>query len=300
MNSIPKKLFYNFMGALLTANKLPSIDFASLVKLSLKHPQLYSHSHASTHPCPTNAYYTSQPTLDKPTAPVNGSAIKPTFKSNPIAWMTDLLKAAVDHHEANPLTQPSAPHNPKHLRPSAKAANYWRINDSMPAAQPDSPPTPRSYTPRPLPTHYNKEQLDRAAEAGALIDSLAGISDDYLCRDLDHNVYKWTNITSADVRLHRMLHGPDPSYIAGHLKHPPRPPSTTPPATRPGQTLSFDPIIMPCTQYGGFTHEVMVVDEHTGAPFSVGTASKNTVNVFVALQEFIRVHLNAYGHNARR
>ena len=85
-------------------------------------------------------------------------------------------------------------------------------------------------------------------------------------------------------------HCPNPKPAAIRL------PSTTPPATHPGDKISFDPQQLPCSVLGGFTHVVTMVDEATGHIDQPGTASKTNAAVTKGIQKIIHVTYNANGH----
>jgi hypothetical protein len=96
----------------------------------------------------------------------------------------------------------------------------------------------------------------------------------------------------------RRLLGPCPQCLEGRAFKPAaaRPPSLTPPAVRPGQTISFDPQKLPCPVLGRFTHKVTMVDENTGHISQPGVASKSTASMFTGIHNVIRKSFNASGH----
>lgn len=76
-------------------------------------------------------------------------------------------------------------------------------------------------------------------------------------------------------------------------------PSLTPPTTHPGETISFDPNILPCKVLGGFTHKVTLVDEHTGHTSQPGIPSKTTPALFNGILKIIQQRFNAHGHKVK-
>jgi hypothetical protein len=73
-------------------------------------------------------------------------------------------------------------------------------------------------------------------------------------------------------------------------------PSTTPPATHPGDKISFDPQNLPCPVLGGFNHVITMVNEHTGHIDQPGTASKTNAAVTKGIQKIVHVTYNVNGH----
>lgn len=103
-------------------------------------------------------------------------------------------------------------------------------------------------------------------------------------------------LTSVDVRLNRRLRGPCEHCAAAKYTEPPSPPSVSPPATGPGQVVSFDHHHLSTPAPGGITHEIMLVDEHTGFVTVAGAVSKKLPAVTAALQDVIARTYNAHGH----
>ena len=74
------------------------------------------------------------------------------------------------------------------------------------------------------------------------------------------------------------------------------PPSTTVPASHPGQVLSIDAHRLSAPSVGGNTWAHFMVDEATGALDIVGSKTKTLAAVFSAIMERIRSRYNAHGH----
>ena len=119
-----------------------------------------------------------------------------------------------------------------------------------------------------------------------------------LCTELANGKHSYSNLTGADIILMRKVFGPCPHCPAGRAYKPAaiRQPSTTPPATRPGETISFDPQKLPSTVLGGFTHKVLMVDEHTGHISQPGITSKSNAALATGIQNIIHTKYNANGH----
>ena len=119
-----------------------------------------------------------------------------------------------------------------------------------------------------------------------------------LCTELANGKHSYSNLTGADIILMRKVFGPCPHCPAGRAYKPAaiRQPSTTPPATRPGETISFDPQKLPSPVLGGFTHKVLMVDEHTGHISQPGISSKSNAALATGIQNIIHTKYNANGH----
>jgi hypothetical protein len=72
--------------------------------------------------------------------------------------------------------------------------------------------------------------------------------------------------------------------------------STTIPASKPGEVISFDPQKLPTTTLGGYTHMITMVDENTGHISQPGIRSKTTPAAFAGIQRIINQTYNANGH----
>ena len=74
-------------------------------------------------------------------------------------------------------------------------------------------------------------------------------------------------------------------------------PSKSPPATNPGQVISFDPQTLPHPALGGFTQKVTMFDEFTGLISQPGATSKSTSALFEPMSKVIKESFNAFGHH---
>ena len=147
----------------------------------------------------------------------------------------------------------------------------------------------------PTTPHVTHEQRTRANQAEALHHALGHPSDDTLSLCIATGKIP-TSLISSDIKLNRTLRGHCVHCAAGKYRAPPHPSSTSPPATRPGQRLSFDPQLLPHPSPGGFTHEIIVIDEHSGYMSVIGSFSKHTPHVFQSLQSLITTLYNANNH----
>ena len=128
------------------------------------------------------------------------------------------------------------------------------------------PNTPTSYLLTSLPPvlpHITGEQRHRADQAEALHHSLGHPSDAILSLCISTGKIP-TPLVPSNILLNRTLRGHCIHCAAGKYRSPSHPSSTSAPATTIGQTLSFDPQQLPQPSPGGFTHEVIIVDEHSG------------------------------------
>ena len=105
-----------------------------------------------------------------------------------------------------------------------------------------------------------------------------------------------SQLVASIIQLNRYLRGHCVHCAAGKYRAPPHPPSTSAPATTIGQMLSFDPQQLPDPSLGGFTHEVIVVDENSGYLSVVGSFSKSTAYIFEAIQSVMTTMYNAHSH----
>ena len=175
------------------------------------------------------------------------------------------------------------------------------------ALQSTSPPPPLTLhqlqiylaTKLPRPLHYNAEQLQRANAAEDLHTHRHHPSDNALCADLSHGKIKGSYLTPRDVRLNRLLRGPCPHCTAGKLTAQPSRSSMSPPATCPGDMLSFDIHMLPEPAPGGLTHAVHLVDEFSGRLDIVGATTKHTLPIFRAIHHVISTSYNSQGYRVR-
>ena len=164
-----------------------------------------------------------------------------------------------------------------------------------------SSPHPSSYLLTSVPhniTHITGEQRRRAEQAEALHHALGHPSDNTLSLCISTGKIP-TSLVPSDIQLNRSLRGHCVHCAAGKYRAPSRPSSTSAPATTIGQTLSFDPQQLPQPSPGGFTHEVIIVDENSGYLSVVGSFSKSTAQIFKAIHSVITTTYNAHGHKAQ-
>jgi len=150
--------------------------------------------------------------------------------------------------------------------------------------------------------HINEEQKRRCNVVQDLIVALGFPSDSRLCDDLAHGKIPYAPyscLTPADVRLNRILRKACPHAAAGKHKSQPHPPSTTPPASAPGQVLSIDMHLLPHPAPGGLTQRCTIVDEHSGFVGEFGLKSKTTSDLAAALSAYIADRFTSRGHTTR-
>ena len=152
----------------------------------------------------------------------------------------------------------------------------------------------------PLHTHQriSKEQYARALAAIQLHNDTAHTPDPQLCLELSTGKHPYSTLTPTDITLMRRLFGPCPHCTEGRAFKPAasHPISTTPPATKPGETISFDPHQLPTPVLGGFTHMLTLVDEHSGHISQPGAMSKSSNSIFSSIHKTIQQTYNAHGH----
>ena len=140
--------------------------------------------------------------------------------------------------------------------------------------------------------------LKEASEALDMHEALAHIPDDKLCHDINKGKHPYSSVTCAAVRLMRKIVGPCPHCIQGRAYRPAaiHPTSDSPPASRPGEVISFDPSKLAATALGGYTHKITMVDEKTGHISQPGCTSKSTGPVSEASKGVVSTTYNASGH----
>lgn len=143
----------------------------------------------------------------------------------------------------------------------------------------------------------NAEQIRRADLANELHLTLNCIPDEALMLNIRLGKLgaPWNILTSADVRNNRIRRGPCLHCIAGRLLARPKPTSTSAPASRPGQHISWDPQQLTEKAHGGYTHKNTMIDEHSGFARVEGAISKTNQHLFNSLRPFI-ADLNSHGH----
>jgi len=171
------------------------------------------------------------------------------------------------------------------------------ITSHPPVVQQSSLPPPA----RPLVaclSHISNAQYSRALLAHELHCAQAHPPDTKLCHELATGKHPYSSLVPADIILMRRLLGPCPHCLEGRSYKPSasRPPSLTPPTTHPGQTISFDPQKLPCPVLGGFTHKVLMVDEHTGHISQPGLPSKSNASLFNGMRLSLMKTFNSNGH----
>ena len=171
-----------------------------------------------------------------------------------------------------------------------------------------APNDEHNRTPKPNPTpptlilpptqRISKEQYSRVLAAIQLHNDTAHTPDPQLCLELSTGKHSYSNLTPNDVTLMRRIVGPCPQCTEGRAFKPAasRSISTTPPASKPGETISFDPHKLPNPVLGGFTHMITMVDEHSGHISQPGTISKTTNSMFNSINKTVQQTFNANGH----
>jgi hypothetical protein len=141
----------------------------------------------------------------------------------------------------------------------------------------------------------NALQRKRAQEANDLHIALDCIPDAALCEIIANGKID-THLTAADIHLNRRLNPICIHCTEGRAKQPSAPSSTSAPATRPGQHLSYDIQKLHTPARGGFTHMNTITDEHTGFTSLPGMINKTTQSTFNSIKEVILRDYNANSH----
>lgn len=150
--------------------------------------------------------------------------------------------------------------------------------------------------PQPLsPLSYPNAEQRRRCEAAELLHRA-------LNHPSDQRFYNYlsrypSSVTVADARLNRLWRGPCVQCSAGKMiTH--RPASDSPPATAPGQVISFDLNLLSVPTPNGDTHELKLVDEFSGSFEVVSVRSKNLRHVVEAIYAVIALY-NSHGHSVK-
>ena len=157
----------------------------------------------------------------------------------------------------------------------------------------DAAPTPPAG--RAFPAHVNYEQLLRCDEVEVLIHRLGFPTDESLIVDISSGKIP-TYLTGTDVRLNRQLRGPCPHQLAGKARAPPALTSTSAPATKPGDYVSFDLQTVLDPPAGASTHEIFFYDELSGLFGHELCRTKGTLDVMNAISIFIANNFTVHGH----
>ena len=209
----------------------------------------------------------------------------------PTTLFTPSLRKFIQHHppQSNSLTT---------AKLKAFQSNIIQHPKSAVPLFPDTKKPLQSLTLLPKSAYQKRitsEQYARILASNDLHYTQSHPPDTQLCYELSHGKHPYSNLTSSDIILMRKIlgtcpHCPNVKPAAIRL------PSTTPPATHPGDKISFDPQKLPCPVLGGFNHVITMVDEHTGHIDQPGTASKTNAAVTKGIQKIIHVTYNANGH----
>ena len=153
-------------------------------------------------------------------------------------------------------------------------------------------------------TFFTPEMILRCNAVQDLHNTHAHVTDAVLGVALDNGVLvSPLRLTSHDVAMNRVyrLNLPCPECAEANLKHPSYPASTNLPATGVGETISLDLEKLPePSSPGGFTHQLMAVDELTGTIGLIGCTSKTAPDVFYAFMKYLNKNYKAYGHTTRK
>ena len=166
--------------------------------------------------------------------------------------------------------------------------HYQALVAHTPSAPPSNPPLPLSAA-----------TAARLNAAEALHFTYCHPSDDYLISAISSGSIT-TSVTASDIRLNRSHRGPCIHCLAGKLREPPHPPSTSPPPTRIGQELTLDIHDLADKSIGGSTTSIRCVDVLTSKFDIVGSKTKTARDILKAILTIVVLGYNAYGHRVDR
>ena len=163
-------------------------------------------------------------------------------------------------------------------------------------------PELRAYHASPDPNrHYSAEEIARANQVNDLHIAYSHLNDGALGVALDTGCLKTPlNCTSRDVAINRVLRLACPDCVGGKQQNPSYPPSTHQPADDVGNHIQLDIEQLPVPSAdGGFTHQVMAVDEKSGTLTIIGATSKSGPDILRATLKFLNKDYVAFGHKVR-
>jgi len=312
--------YTNFMNFGLYSATAPQ----TLLSLGFLH-QCGGHFHTTTNPNSLVIYANSATQLDSTLLlpnthlySANLSNLLRTIHTNPIlrnltphlstlAQFPPLIQQFLTNHPPKPPPSPTlllrafngeATTSSAPLPPLPSPTSCAETPPTTPIAAPSSPTTSYRLPKMAFTRRITNSEYSRLLAAHELHYTQSHPPDAKLCTELANGKHSYSNLTGADIILMRKVFGPCPHCPAGRGYQPAaiRQPSTTPPATRPGETISFDPQKLPSTVLGGFTHKVLMVDEHTGHISQPGVPSKSNAALATGIQNIIHTKYNANGH----
>jgi hypothetical protein len=143
--------------------------------------------------------------------------------------------------------------------------------------------------------YLTAEQRSRAKEAHELCGKLRHPGDDTIIRALDSNMFTNCHLTSQDFRNGRLLLGPCLACEEAKMVAPTERTSTSPPATRIGQHVHADMILLEKKSIGGNSIIIVAKDEVSG--YTMGIPSKDKSEKSLKdVGEWIIAEMNQYGH----
>ena len=146
--------------------------------------------------------------------------------------------------------------------------------------------------------HFTAEQRSRAQEAHNLCRLLRHPGDATIIKALDSNLFVGCHLTSQDFRNGRELLGPCLACVEGKMVAPTEKTSTSPPATKIGEHLHVDMIILEVKSIGGNTIIIVAKDEFSG--YAIGVPSKDkSEKTLKNVGELLLAEMNMWGHKVR-
>ena len=186
------------------------------------------------------------------------------------------------------------PYNPLTAPPLPTPTPNQQTDITLPHTEPTTDqPTPIKQ--------LSAEQRRRIQHAIDLHQQQAHPPDDQLCTELSTGKHPYSNLVASDIRLMRAHSGPCPHCLAARSHQPDlhRSTSHSPPATQPGEVISFDPQLITHPVIDGYTQKIIMVDEFTGHISQPGTVKKTTQAIADAMTKTIATVFNANSHRTR-
>ena len=294
-------------GTFITTLNPPILQIRSADGTVLDNSRLLSHS---------NLYPANLPTLlsvlhklphltAPPLTPPPPGLFPPVLRSFILTHRPHPRKPALIAYDAEVLSTHStatqtAPDDPtsQQQEPPLTPPTISTDSPSIPTPSPPLPPILSQQLFHHRAQRISLAQYSRVIDAIELHNTQNHPPDDKLCRELATGKHPYTPLTPSDITLMRELVGPCPHCLEGRAFRPAsiRRISTTIPASKPGEVISFDPQKLPTTTLGGYTHMITMVDENTGHISQPGIRSKTTPAAFAGIQRIINQTYNANGH----
>jgi hypothetical protein len=146
--------------------------------------------------------------------------------------------------------------------------------------------------------HFSARAKKRALEVIDLHESVGHPCDAVLGAALDAGCYAGTDLTSADLRVARLVYGPCDACTEGKMTAPREPTSTSFRDSGVAHTVYWDVLPLLTTTIGGNTHAMVGCESATGYVMTVMQKGKERDACLKSVKKGI-AEMNQYGHRVR-